>query len=180
MDDEVTVDGRPIRKLPVTVSVTFIDDATFFREKGVFGFVAFWPATKGDAEFPAEQDCLTLEFALPQSAASRLLPAEVLPDLQVELSGFTSGKLGYEPGLGKFEWATEKNRQLAVSDCVILDRTESDDDSDESPRTEQAILTAIEEKLSSISETMSRWIPQLLYIGVGILIAVILLVLRHR
>ena len=72
---------------------------------------------------------------------------------------------------------------MLVNDCVVFDRTEADDESaddpDEPPRTEQAILTAIEEKLSSISGIISRRIPELLYIGIGILIAAILLVLRH-
>ena len=37
----------------------------------------------------------------------------LLPDLRVELSGFTTGEFGYEAGLGNFEWLTGKEPAIA-------------------------------------------------------------------
>lgn len=183
-DDDVAVDGRSIWKLPVQVSVTFCDDAKFSREKGAFGFTAFWPADDYGGALPADPDNLTLSIALPESAASRLVSSEALPDLYVVLSGFTSGALGPMPGLGKYEWATKTNQHLVLIDCAILDVVKPDRADEESEiepsRTEKDILAAIEDKLSNISAIVSRRIPQLLYIGSGILVAVILLWLQHK
>jgi hypothetical protein len=183
-DDDISVNGRPIWKLPIDVNLLFAAAGKYAEEHRAIGCMEFREATQPDGVLPGHPDKVTLELVLPMELAARFTTVDRAPLITVGASGFSAAKLGAPPGMGTYAWDTSATASLPIDECVVSDPEHAAAEDALSvhaqARAVTAILERIETRLSDMVRTLKRPMLPYVWCALGLLGAILLFVIvRH-